>query len=290
MADPLKRTRLSQVVKDSGISAFTKDDFYLVSGGVAQDPERLVLVGGQAIEIWGVLLNVLAPTDNHHPLTEDTDWLGSAEDAEWLANFLGSNNTIELTKATLDDNTANTAVMLVQRPDGRVLLMDFLHSITGLTNPEINRMAVPLDVPDLQGNVFTLRVLHPLHCLQSRMANLETYSKKRNGNGPLQAFWAVTIVGAYLQQISLHQAVDQLLKACRALAAISMHGSAEFCYTQYGLDPISAISPAILEAAGPAFTELEWPHILKRLAIKQTHWQNKQVQLQQRQKELKSRL
>lgn len=285
MADPVRRTRLSQIVKDAGISAFTKDDFYLISGGVAQDPERLVLVGGQAIEIWGVLLNVLAPTDNQHPLTEDTDWLGSAEDAQWLADFLGRDNTIELTKATLDDNTANTAVMLLQRPDGRVLLMDFLHSITGLTNPEINKMAVALDVPDLHGNIFTLRVLHPLHCLQSRMANLETYSKKRKGNGPLQALWAVNIVGAYLLQTALHQAGDQLLKACRELAAISMHGPAEFCYTQYELDPLSAVSPAILAAAGAQFAEIEWPHALKRLAIKQAHWKNKQVQLQLRQQQ-----
>ena len=43
--------RLSQIVKDAGIHAFTKDDFYLVCNGVAQDPVRLVLVGGQAMEV-----------------------------------------------------------------------------------------------------------------------------------------------------------------------------------------------------------------------------------------------
>lgn len=116
--------RLSQIVKDAGIQAFTRDDFYLVCNGVAQDPARLVLVGGQAIEVWGVLLDVPAPTGDQNLLTEDTDWLGSAADAQWLANFLQCENAIELTKATLDDNTANTAVLLLQRPDGRILLME----------------------------------------------------------------------------------------------------------------------------------------------------------------------
>jgi len=95
--------RLSQIVKDAGIHAFTRDDFYLVCNGVAQDPARLVLVGGQAIEVWGVLLDVPALTGDQNSLTEDTDWLGSATDAQWLANFLQCENANELTKATLDD-------------------------------------------------------------------------------------------------------------------------------------------------------------------------------------------
>lgn len=282
MAVTLGRARLSQIVNESGISAFTKDDFYLVSGGVSQDPGRLVLVGGQAIETWGVLLNVRAPTGDQHPLTEDTDWLGSAADAQWLADFLGRDNTVELTKATLDDNTPNTAVMLLQRADQRILLMDFLHSITGLSNQEINKMAVSLEVPDLHGKTYTLRVLHPLHCLQSRMANLQTHSSKRDGNGPLQAQWAVNIMHAYLQQIAVVRPSDQLAKACRELATVSMHGPAEYCYTHYGLEPIVVVTPEILEATGPQFSELEWPHLLKRFHVKKARWQSTQLQLQRR--------
>jgi hypothetical protein len=82
---------------------------------------------------------------------------------------------MKLTKAMLDDNTANTAVLLLQRPDGRILLMDFLHSITGLGNAAINKMAVLLELPSQHGKFLSLRALHPLHSLhslQSRMANL----------------------------------------------------------------------------------------------------------------------
>lgn len=281
MASTLVNKRLSQIVKDTGIHAFTKDDFYLVCDGLAQDPARLVLVGGQAIEVWGVLLDVLAPSGDQNALTEDTDWLGGAADAQWLANILQSENVIELTKATFDDNTANTAVILLQRPDGRILLMDFLHSITGLGNAEINKMAVLLEIPNQHGKLLSLRVLHPLHCLQSRMANLQIYSKKRAGNGPLQAQWAVDIVRAYLRLTALHNSSDEVSKACRQLAAISAGVSAQYCYTHYGLEPLQAVAPDVLVAAGDKFVKLEWPHMLKRLATKQARWQNEQMRMQQ---------
>jgi hypothetical protein len=274
--------RLSQIVKDAGIQAFTRDDFYLVCNGVAQDPARLVLVGGQAIEVWGVLLDVPAPTGDQNSLTEDTDWLGSAADAQWLANFLQCENAIELTKATLDDNTANTAVLLLQRPDGRILLMDFLHSITGLVNAAINKMAVLLELPNQHGKLLSLRVLHPLHCLQSRMANLQIYSKKRAGNGPLQAQWAVDIVRAYLHQTALHNSSDEVAKACRERAETSASDPAQYCYKHYGLKPLQAVTPDVLVAAGDKFVQLEWPHMLKRLEVKQARWRNQQVGLQQR--------
>jgi len=181
--------RLSQIVKDAGIQAFTRDDFYLVCNGVTQDPARLVLVGGQAIEVWGVLLNVPAPTGDQNSLTEDTDWLGSAADAQWLANFLQCENAIELTKATLDDNTANTAVLLLQRPDGRILLMDFLHSITGLGNAAINKMAVLLELPNQHGKLLSMRVLHPLHCLQSRHGTTGTDEQVTGWLYVTEDFW-----------------------------------------------------------------------------------------------------
>ncbi len=274
--------RLSQIVKEAGIQAFTRDDFYLVCNGVAQDPARLVLVGGQAIEVWGVLLDVPAPTGDQNSLTEDTDWLGSAADAQWLANFLQCENVIELTKATLDDNTANTAVLLLQRPDGRILLMDFLHSITGLGNAAINKMAVLLELPNQHGKLLSLRVLHPLHCLQSRMANLQIYSKKRAGNGPLQVQWAADIVRAYLHQTALHNSSDEVAKACRELAEISASDPAQYCYKHYGLEPLQAVTSDVLVAAGDKFVQLEWPHMLKRLEVKHTRWRNQQVRLQQR--------
>jgi hypothetical protein len=73
--------RLSALVNQQGVAPFTAEDFLFVGSKVATDPARLILVGGQALETWGAYFDVLAPTGDRHPLTEDTDWLGSKKDA-----------------------------------------------------------------------------------------------------------------------------------------------------------------------------------------------------------------
>lgn len=276
MADSLKpkgeRNRLSQIVNESGVDAFTRDDFFQVSGHVSLEPERLILVGGQALETWGVLLDVLAPTGDRHPLTEDTDWLGSADDAAWLAQLLGAQQTVELKRATLDDNTPNTAVLLLETGDGRILLMDFLHSITGLAERDIKALAVPIDIPHKDGHVVTLRVLHPLHCLASRMANLKTHPAKRQGNGPMQAAWAIDIVRAFLTHSTRNAEPAQIRKACHKVAELAEYGAGEYCFINFGIDPLAAITPEVVKAGGEGFSRTDWPGVLTRIDAKRRRW------------------
>lgn len=68
-----------------GLQPFLPPDFYYVLDKSSREPERLVLVGGQALEVWGVVLNVSPPTAQsdqghfHHALTVDADWLGGED-------------------------------------------------------------------------------------------------------------------------------------------------------------------------------------------------------------------
>ncbi len=106
--------RLSRLAAKQGLAAFSPDDFYDVGAKVSQDPERLILVGGQALEVWGVVLGVPAPAGDASPLTEDADWLGSQDDARWLANLLGVGRT-ELQVPDFNDATPNTALMYLEK-------------------------------------------------------------------------------------------------------------------------------------------------------------------------------
>lgn len=65
--------RLGAHVNQHGIDAFTREDFLFVGKRISRDPAKLILVGGQALEIWGIIFNVLAPTGDRFPLTADTD-------------------------------------------------------------------------------------------------------------------------------------------------------------------------------------------------------------------------
>lgn len=284
MAGPVKNTarKLSHLVSEVGIDPFTRDDFFLVSSTVAHDPARLVLVGGQALEVWGVLLDVLAPTGETSPLTEDTDWLGSADDAQWLAELLGSEDvTVELTRATLDDNTPNTATMYIERRDGRILFMDFLHSVIGLSEADIKKLAVQIDLKFAPvQNPASIRVLHPLHCLACRMANLKELPSKRGGNGQMQAHWAVDIMHAYLASVAQRGDAIQVRKACHVVAKLAEYGPAEYCYIQFNVDPLQAITPEVVEAGGELFATKDWPNTVERIKNKRAKWHRKEAYAQ----------
>jgi hypothetical protein len=255
--------RLSQYVSEHGVDAFNFEDFLFVGSKLATDPNRLVLVGGQAIETWGHYFNVLAPTGQHEPLTEDTDWYGNSEDARWLCRLLGRKNT-ELYIAKNFDPSPNAAQAYIERPDGRVLMMDFLRAVVGLTHQEIVQYAVPVNVAGV-----SLSVLHPLYCLESRLANLQGLPSKRNTNGVMQANWAIDIAAAYLEKMpSNGTSVRDVMKACRQLADSSEYRAGPYCFANYEIDPMRAVSPATLDFIGGQFVTEYWPRRLGRIATR----------------------
>lgn len=273
--------RLSAYVNQHGIDPFSFDDFVFVGKQVANAPAPLIVVGGQALETWGHFFAVPSPAGDQSPLTEDTDFLGSKQDALWLCKRLGDDVT-ELQFAPPDDSGPSTALAYIRRPDGRVLMMDFLRAIVGPSNEEVKKWAVPVRVADQ----VTLHVLHPLLCLESRMANLENLPSKRRGNGPLQAQWAVQIAAAYLARMAAGvidvASADEVAKACRRVAEMAEFKSGRYCWNAYRLDPLQAVATTVVASAGNGFAAEEWPRHLVRIARKRERWESIQSARQAR--------
>ncbi|MBC7601425.1 MAG: hypothetical protein H7255_02040 [Ramlibacter sp.] len=269
--------RISEYVAANGIDSFSLEDFFYVGSKVSSDPSRLVLVGGQAIEAWGHYFKVVAPTGNAQPLTEDTDWYGDRKAAIWLCNLLGSETT-QLTLADGFDPSPNTAVALHQRPDGRVVMMDFLRSLVGIHPNDITTRAVPVQVGPVK-----LHILHPLLCLESRLANLEKLPGKRNLNGKMQAEWAVKIVEAFLRELVGGGAPNkQLMKAISEVAESAEFRSGPYCFDEFQIDPLKAVSPDVIEAVGGLFVSEDWPRRVARIQAKRAQRVKRQDLLQQR--------
>lgn len=273
---------LGQRAMAGQLAPFLPGDFYYVVDKTSRSPERLVLVGGQALEVWGVVLDVMPPTavpsgDQHfHALTVDADWLGQKADAQWLADLLGLDHT-ELSVPAVGDPTPSTAVLYLER-NGRVMLMDFLAHITGIENTEVLKYAAEVEVPMPDGRSVPLRVLDPVHCLLSRMANLKAYASKREGNGRLQAQWAMDILRAYLRyMVAAGAPEDAMRKQCHRVAELAEYGSkaAEYCYTRYQIDPLQAVEPTVAAAGGDRFAVEDWPHTVARIQRKQGKWLKK---------------
>lgn len=272
-----------------GLAPYRQNDFYFVLDKSSRQPERLVLVGGQALEVWGTLLDVPAPVaeekqgDYYHALTVDTDWLGHRDDAEWLAELLGVERT-QLCIPAPDDPTVNTAVLYLEL-DSRIMLMDFLSSVTGLDNDEIRKFAPDVVITSDLDQQFNLRVLDPIHCLQSRMSNLKAYQTKRDHNGPDQAVWAVDLVRAYLLYLVNNGASEKTIRdQCHRVAELAEYGAkaAEYCFVNYHIDPLQAVVDEVLITGGRQFQEMDWPVTTARIRTKQAHWNDKARRLEQR--------
>lgn len=273
---------LGQRAMSGQLAPFLPGDFYYVVDKTSRSPERLILVGGQALEVWGVVLDVKPPSavtideQHFHALTVDTDWLGQKADAQWLADLLGRDHT-ELSIPAVGDHTPSTAVLYLER-NGRVVLMDFLASVTGIQNADLLKYAAEVDVTMPDGRRVPLRVLDPVHCLLSRMANLKAYASKRAGNGPLQAQWAMDILRAYLRyMVACGAPEDTMRKQCHRVAEIAEYGSkaAEFCFTRYQIDPLLAVDADVVAAGGTPFATKDWPATVARIRRKQSAWLKK---------------
>ncbi|WP_156473027.1 hypothetical protein [Pseudorhodoferax sp. Leaf265] len=261
--------RLRPLISKYGLAAFNAEDFQFVSSKLTQDPARLVLVGGQAIEVWGVLLDVAAPTGDGQPLTEDADWLGGKRDAKWLCDRLGGPDTVELQLANDADPTLSSALAFIRRPQNRILLMDFMRAIVGPSSEDVRKLAVKVE---LSGGA-TIMVMHPLLCLESRFANLEVIPSKREGNGPMQARWAIAIVQAFLTNMVATSAdKDQIGKACRRVAEIAEYKYGRYCYVNFGLDALDAVPSSVISAVGGRFEQEEWHRVVTRIRFKQHRW------------------
>lgn len=259
--------RLSELAAQRGIDSFQFEDFLFVSTPLRQDPARLVLVGGQALEVWGHFFGVAPPTGDHAPLTEDTDFLGSTHDARWLCKLLGRADT-ELVLAKDFDPSPNSAIAYIKRPDGRLLMIDFLRAIVGVKNDEIISSAVRIEVAGC-----VLQALHPLLCLKSRLANLERLASKRTTNGVMQAKWAVDIVRAYLLNLLDSQAPQrELIKQFSTVSEIAEFGSGPYCHKNFGIDPLDAITPEMVEKVGSRFVTDDWPRKLARIQEKRQNY------------------
>lgn len=259
--------RLSELAVERGIDSFQFDDFLFVSQPLRQDPARLVLVGGQALETWGHFFSVLPPTGDRSPLTEDTDFLGSSQDAKWLCAQLGRGDT-ELVLAKQFDPSPNSAIAYIRRPDGRILMIDFLHAVLGVRSEEVSTTAVRIEVA---GNL--IQVLHPLLCLKSRLANLEGLSSKRNTNGVMQAHWAVSIAHAYLLNL-LDSGVAQreLIKQFTMVSELAEFGAGPYCFKNFGIDPLSSITEEMVKRVGTRFVSEDWPRRLERIQKKRSSY------------------
>lgn len=128
------------------------------------------LVGGQALNLWAERYSAAPELVAYGPYTsKDIDYFGHRQAAEKLAAALHG----EVSYPTLDDMTPHTAIVTADVA-GEHLVIDFIDNVLGVQPKKLKKLAVEISAPVKVGDkvgVVLIPVMHPLHCLQSRVAN-----------------------------------------------------------------------------------------------------------------------
>ena len=225
--------------------------------------DRLVLVGGQAVNYWAERFRAEDPgLEPLAPFTSaDIDFLGRAEAVESIARrFHG--------KARFADwdhqNTPEIAVV-EGTYNGKPLRIDFLGSVIGPSNVDIRQSALKV-TEQTSGTSFL--ALHPLHLLECRLGNVAGPLKRHDEQSLRQLKAAIRVTANYIR----HRLRDpeggprKALNQIERVFALADEDQALFAKARHNIDLIEAIPTDIVPELPQPFTETRWPQVQQHLA------------------------
>lgn len=138
---------------------------------ILQLSDNAFIVGGQALNLWAERYSNVAELADYGPYTsKDLDYFGYHQAARKLAAALGGT----VRTPTADDHTPQTAIVTAEIQGERVEI-DFLHHVKGVQDDSLQKQAVQLVLTVRAGDragTLNIPIMHPLHCMQSRLANV----------------------------------------------------------------------------------------------------------------------
>lgn len=225
---------------------------------------RIVLIGGQALNYWCERYEQSVDLGDWLPTSKDVDFQGTAHDAEIVAQKLGG----ELVLASMDDVCGHIAIVKAPTNEGKVVNLDFLVSPYGLVNPAKvldGAKAVPLEGPS--GKTVTVHVMHPVHCLASRVHNvmgLPHQYDNAHGLGQLRA--AIGCARASIVEQLSEKQVRPALDAAKVVFRLAKHDRSVELMRSKAIHISDAVP---LDDRWPRkFVELEHPRQMRKIAEK----------------------
>lgn len=197
-----------------------------------------IIVGGQALNIWGehyfdvaqAELSAYAPFQS-----KDIDFYGDQQAAKDLAVKL--NGTMYVPDSA-DTTTASSAAVTIEI-DGVIYQVDFLRAVAGL-NLEVmkkraQKLVVPLPASGGKTHDVSLRVLHPIDTLLSRIAGI-TVLRREDPGAIRQLAAAPIILREFISELLAADHLAEAQDAVRALVAIGGKAQNDLVYAAHGID------------------------------------------------------
>lgn len=230
--------------------------------------ERIVLVGGQALAFWVErYADRLIPPGPVN--SQDIDFCGHPEVVSICATRLGG--TFKVPEPF--DPSPNTGLVQFIDPGGHQRRIDFLASPFGLGFEEVLAMAIGVDVPDDHGMTSFL-VMHPVHCLESRVCNVAGLPGYKTALGLAQLRVSVLCAREYLRDrlgepdAKAVRAVLDLNERIFRFTFFNLHAAT--VWRDHGVDTLDAI--LVEDRLPERFQNQRLPHMRELLARKRSRW------------------
>lgn len=229
--------------------------------------DDVVLVGGQALAFWMDRFGVAQPPDLP-AVSRDVDFFTrDPANAAPLRQFAQAiHGQVEVLPPEAISALIGSAI--APAGDDAVYNVDLLHALVGLQREEVERNAVVATLPGVEQ---ALKVMHPLHVLQSRNANLHTLEQKQDAIGQLQLRLAIEVARRFLESemdrldLSDPQARERaVLDLVHVVIDLSAESAATKNAERYGIHVADAI-PAWRIRSRP-FWAKQWRHLRQQMS------------------------
>jgi hypothetical protein len=230
----------------------------------------VVLVGGQALAFWMDHYGVLQP-GGLPAVSRDVDFF--TRDAANAAPLDAFARAIRgrAHKQAPETITALIGSAVAPAADDRIYNVDLLHSLVGLERDTIEENAITVTAHGLE---HPIRVMHPLHVLQSRNANLHQLREKQDDIGRLQFRLAVDVARKYLlDEVDRIETDAALSTRARERAIFDVFGAVEDYAAgdaarknaqRYAVFLADALP--VWRITAPAFWKKRWPDLRQRMS------------------------
>lgn len=219
--------------------------------------EDTVLVGGQALALWSQIYGVPPPHELSGGISADIDFIGPVIAAKAVGRALNRRGGgWKLHEAGSDDATPQTAKLSLTMQDEGYKEIDFLGTIVGVDTDLVRTRAVEMRLPGLSRSV---KVIHPLDLLASRLHNLADIPQKRNAQGVAQGWLAISVVRAFISQAHRTRQEGDLFAFIEEVRRIALNKKLGRVYYEYGFDVLSAVPVELFK--NEHFLCKRWPQI-----------------------------
>ena len=219
----------------------SKDVYYILEP--VPEPEDAILIGGQALNIWAEYYAEKDPSLNIHSpfFSHDIDFLGGMTTAEQIHEAWKG----KITKPSKASSTPLIAKLEFKLKDGRRVSVDFLDQAAGFSSDSVKKEARTTQNPYTEK---TLKVLHPMHCMASRIVNtygaLDRRSRQYSNHEIRRTQLSIKILNHYIsdlfraQEGALHEEAYRLIDYT---AGFAIEGPAKRAYHLDKVDVLDAI-------------------------------------------------